>query len=398
MSGGVAGWSIGGETWPAPARVARADARAATPASRCRRSRGRVAFGAMPPSSLPLPSNTSVPPPGSGRVGRARRVMTTTAFAVSALLIAFLVGPRERFEERWSEPDLPRDLDAWLALREASVPDLRPGDGKEIVWADPESRARTPLALVYVHGFSADRHEIEPIVSELAAERGANVFFTRLAGHGRDGAAMADATVERWFDDAVEAVAVGARIGEDVVLVGTSTGGTLAAWAAARPEAASRIAGLVLVSPNFQPKDRTSRILLYPWGGQLARLLVGAERCFTPENAMQERHWTTCYPTEVLRTMMALVEHVRTMDLSGIRVPTLVLYSAEDRVVDPAETLRVVAGMTGTTPALHEVRTVSDPARHVLAGDIVSPASEAEVEEVAGTFLDRVVAVPGGRR
>lgn len=307
--------------------------------------------------------------------------------AVVVVVLAALLGPRERFEERWSEPQLPEDLDGWLARREAAVAGVREGDQKEIVWADPEARNRSAVALVYLHGFSADRHEMEPVVSELAAELGANLYFARLTGHGRDEASMAEATVEAWLDDTAEALAIGERIGERVVLIGTSTGGTLAVWGAARPEAASRIAGLVLVSPNFQPKDRSSRILLYPWGGQLARMIVGGERCFTPENEEQARHWTTCYPTSVLRTMMALVEHVRTMDLTGIRTPALVLYSPEDRVVESEETLRVVAGMSGTEATLYEVWTTSDPAHHVLAGDIVSPASEEEVSTLLRTFV-----------
>jgi pimeloyl-ACP methyl ester carboxylesterase len=312
------------------------------------------------------------------------------ALAVVASALALVFGPRERFQERWSEPALSDDLGAWIEEEEGRVANLRPGDEKEIVWAGGAAGVRTPLALVYVHGFSADRHEIEPVLSALAADHGANVFFTRLTGHGRDGAAMAEATVEAWLDDAAEAVAIGERIGERVVLVGTSTGGTLATWAAARPEAADRIAGLVLISPNFQPKDRSSRVFLYPWGGQLARLLVGPERCFTPENEEQERHWTTCYPTTVLRTMMALVERVRTMDLSTVSAPTLVLYSSEDQVVEPAETLSAVRRMTGTTPTLYEVTTTIDPARHVLAGDIVSPTSAAEVSAVLGSFLDAI--------
>jgi pimeloyl-ACP methyl ester carboxylesterase len=252
----------------------------------------------------------------------------------------------------------------------------------------------TPIAVVYLHGFSADRHEIEPVLTELASELGFNVFFTRLRGHGRDGPAMAEATVEGWLDDTAEAVAIGSRIGENVVLMGTSTGGTLATWAANRPEAADRIDGLVLVSPNYQPKDRLSRVLLYPWGSVIAGLFLGKQRCFTPENDVQEQHWTTCYPTSALSTMMALVEHVRTMDLTAVEVPTLVLYDPADQVVEPTETERVVAGLAGTSPVLYEVRSSSDPAHHVLAGDIVSPESSDEVSSVLRSFLFRLSNAP----
>ena len=117
------------------------------------------------------------------------------------------LGPRVRFEEAWIEPTLPDDLDAWLAEAEAGVPDLRDGDERAIVWLDSEERTPTPLSIVYLHGFSADRHEMEPVISDLAAELGANLYFSRLAGHGRDRTAMAEATVEAWLADTAEALA-----------------------------------------------------------------------------------------------------------------------------------------------------------------------------------------------
>ena len=88
--------------------------------------------------------------------------------------------------------------------------------------------------------------------------------------------------------------------------------------------------------------------------------------------------------------MMALVEHVRRMDLSSIEVPTLVLYSPEDRVVEPLETERVLERMTGIEPEVRIVRSTTDPARHVLAGDIVSPESNEEVRSVILAFLERI--------
>ena len=327
--------------------------------------------------------------PGPDRTGRRRRLLALGC--VAGLGAAFALGPRARFEERWIEPELPPDLEAYVRAADQGLTDLRVGDERGVVWADAKTRGRTRASVVYLHGFSADRHEIEPVVTDLAEALGANVYFTRLTGHGRDGAAMAEATVEDWLDDTAEAIAIGERLGEQVVLVGTSTGGTLAAWAATRPEATDRISALVLLSPNFHPKDRSSRVLLYPWGGVLARLVVGEERCFDSLNDAQEYHWTTCYPTSALSPMMALVEHVRSLDLSVVDAPTLVLYSPEDDVVDAAETERLLGGMEGEGIRLQVVEGSSDPARHVLAGDIVSPDSNAEVLDRMVSFLASVL-------
>ena len=330
--------------------------------------------------------------------GRVSRRVWVLGGGVGVIALVVALGPREHFVESWVEPSLPARadsvpavLDAWLAERERGVPGLRSGDQRQIEWFDSLSKGRTPLALVYLHGFSADRHEIEPVVSEVARTLGANVYFARLSGHGRDGPAMAEATVESWLADAVEAVEIGGRLGDRVVVLGTSTGGTLATWVATRPESRGRVDALVLLSPNFHPRDRTSRVLLYPWGGQIAQVVTGKERCFAAENEQQQRHWTTCYPTASLRPMMALVERVRTMPLDAIAVPTLVLYSPRDEVVDPAETEAAVARMTGTVPDVRVVTSATDPAHHVLAGDIMSPESNVEARTAIVSFLRRVL-------
>lgn len=320
-----------------------------------------------------------------------RRRSVRLALVGAVVVTGVLLGPRERFEERWLTAVFWEDPESRMAAAEAAIPNLRAGDQREVVWADPESRERTAVALVYLHGFSADRHEVEPLVSRVGAELGANIFFARLRGHGRDESAMAEAHVEHWLDHTAAAFAWGRQIGERVVLIGTSTGGTLAAWAASREEVEDDLAALVLISPNFAPKDRTSRVLLWPWGGLVARLVTGPERCFAPLNDQQAAHWTTCYPTEALLPMMALVEHVRTMDLTGVDAPTLVIYSPDDQVVDPGETERVMAGMTGAAVEAVQYRGSGDPDHHVLAGDIMSPGSTDEIARRVLEFLAPIV-------
>ena len=151
------------------------------------------------------------------------RVAATYAAVSVALVILF--GPRVVVNETTEPVVVPDDVSAWLDESEAQVSGLREGEGKEVVWFDSVG-ARTARSVVYVHGFSADRHELDPIPQVLADSLGANLFFTRLTGHGRDNDAMGEATVQDWFQDIAEAVAVGRRLGDEVILLGTSTGGT----------------------------------------------------------------------------------------------------------------------------------------------------------------------------
>jgi esterase/lipase len=336
------------------------------------------------------PENRSVGAGGEGGSGgrnRGRRRFGAAGAAIALLALVVGFGPRARFEGRWVEPALPSDIDTWLMAREAEVPDLKPGEAASILWSDPDNHGVTPIAVVYLHGFSADRHEVEPLVSDVARDLSANAYFARLTGHGGGAHAMGEATTADWSADAARAVAVGGRIGERVDLVGTSTGGTLALWAAAQPEARERLAALVLISPNLGLRDPAAPILTWPWGAQIARLVVGPERCFEPATPEQERHWTVCYPTQALLPMMALVARVRAMDLTLLRDPTLLVYSTDDRVVDPMKTERALDRLGGTGPSVYRVQGSGDPEAHVIAGAIMSPGTTDEVRERIVAFL-----------
>src|SRR5262245_23767313 len=139
--------------------------------------------------------------------------------AIWLVILTALAGPLFPFTPRPSDiadaVALAPDVDAYLREREAEQPDVKPEQAKTIVWDEPAARSRTPLALVYVHGFSASRRDITPVVETLASTLRANAFLTRLAAHGSASAAgFATVTAQDWLDDAREALAIGRRIGE----------------------------------------------------------------------------------------------------------------------------------------------------------------------------------------
>lgn len=266
------------------------------------------------------------------------------------------------------------DVDAYLAAAEAGKAGITEGTAKQVVWAGVKG-VKTPLAIVYLHGFSATSEEIRPVPDKVARALGANLFFTRLTGHGRGGPAMAEATASAWIRDLAEAMAVGRAIGEKVVILSTSTGGTLAALAAADPNLSENLAGIVFVSPNFATRDKAAEaILSLPMARTIAPMLAGAEYSWEPRNEAHGKYWTTRYPVEALVPMQALVNHVAALDYASITTPALFIYLEDDQVVDASRTTEVVAMWGGPKQVLRpELTEADDPGHHVIMGAITSP-------------------------
>ena len=196
---------------------------------------------------------------GGGAMKRFRNKYGLIGFLT--LAAGYGLGPRIGLDENIRQPSLPADLVRYLNEGESRLGDITPGTEKAIVWANKDERGPTAYAIVYLHGFSASRQEIAPVCDIVAEALGANLFYTRLRGHGRSSDAMAGLSVNELLNDAVEALEIGKRLGNEVVLIGTSTGGALATWLAAS-EKSGRIAALVLLSPNFGPKRKESELLL----------------------------------------------------------------------------------------------------------------------------------------
>ncbi len=307
----------------------------------------------------------------------------------------WVFGEREpaRLVPSFNAAAIGSDPAAYLARTEADIPNLRPNAQKEIVWAYPLSHAKTPLALVYIHGFSAAKGETRPLADEIAKRLGANLFYTRLAGHGRDDAAMGEASVGDWMDDMAEAMAIGRRLGEKVVVIGSSTGATLATLAASRPDLSEDMAGLVLLSPNYRLQDWRSFALRLPFARKLLPLIEDETYRYTPINEAFGANWTVSYPTLALLPMARLVEIVSGLDVSAINVPALFVTAPDDTLVDPQRTAEVAAHWG----APHQEITVSDsadPQHHILAGEIVSPNT---TERLAGQIADWIAALPGSK-
>jgi alpha-beta hydrolase superfamily lysophospholipase len=243
--------------------------------------------------------------------------------------------------------------------------------------------------VVYLHGFSATRQETAPLADEVAAELGANLYYARFTGHGRSGAALAEATVNDWLNDAYEALAIGRRLGERVILMATSTGGSAASWLVAQRQAAD-LAALVLISPNFAVANKASQILTWPWGTWLATLLLGEECNWEVINEGHGRYWTNCYPTRALLPMQALVALAKQTAVDGVKTPLLLLYSPNDQVVSPAAAEAFFARYGAARKELVAITETDDANDHVIAGDVLSRGTTGVVRDHIVAFIGTI--------
>jgi esterase/lipase len=194
--------------------------------------------------------------------------------------------------------------------KEQNTPNLRKDNEARIVWADANNKVKTPYSVVYLPGFSATQFEGEPMHRDFAKRYGCNLYLARLYGHGTDEKDnMLTLTPENYLVSAEEAIAIGQQLGEKVIVMSTSTGGTLSLHIASQVQ---NIAGLILYSPNIAIADPNAALLNDPWGLQISRLVSGSDFHEFPASHIDnftKQYWTWRYRLEALVTLENLMEN-----------------------------------------------------------------------------------------
>ncbi|TBO36390.1 alpha/beta hydrolase [Pedobacter kyonggii] len=315
---------------------------------------------------------------------------------LSALIVAgYLLGPKPKKptynKELTQVPDL-EDLDHYVASIE-SMHKIKPGNEAEIIWADPLHK-QTEYAIVYLHGFSASKTEGNPVYLNLAKELNANLYLARLADHGIDTLTpMQYFTADRLWETSKQAYAIGKKLGKKVILVGTSTGGTVALkLAATYPE----INSLILLSPNVAINDKNAWLLNNPWGLQIARKVVGGdERKVDDRTDEYKKYWYTNYRLESLVELEEFIESsmVKTT-FQKVKQPVLMLYYYKNELEqDPVVRVDAMLKMfdeLGTPNNLKRKVAIPNAGNHVMGSYITSkdlPSVNAAIESFVWSTL-----------
>lgn len=328
--------------------------------------------------------------------------MLVVSIVALVLICLWLFGPREKVGLFWNTssvrvlPDKSYDsltsadlkgIRQTLDTNEARIPGLIDGTEKHIAFSSESRPRRTPYCVLYLHGYSASRKEISPVPENIAKSLHANLYSTRLTGHGIDGEMLAASKPNDWIYDTAEAWEVARALGEKVIVISTSTGGTLATWLAQQPEVKPHLAAMIMVSPNFQPYHWATPMFVWPWARYWMPLLSGETYGWEPTSDEGEKYWTYRYPITAIHGLTALVKAVRASKVESINVPTLFLYSDYDKVVKARATDDVVRRWGSEIKHRIAVPAKPNDNNHVITGDIVRPETTEQFTSEILLFL-----------
>ena len=323
------------------------------------------------------------------------RILKIVILSLIALFVIYFLGPQP--PKPILNDVLPtivsiNALDAHIAAMEAPHK-IKPNNQAKIIWAD-SSKTQTEYAIVYLHGFSASQMEGDPVHQNIAKQFHCNLYLARLAEHGIDTTEdLMNLTAEKYWESAKMAYAIGKQIGKKVILMGTSTGGTLALQLAATyPE----IAGLILYSPNIEVFNPSAPLLDNPWGLQIGRTVLKSNYVdIKYKDSAYPKYWNSHYRIEAVVNLQNLLEATMTeATFKKINQPTLALYYYKDEAhqdnVVKVSAIQKMMQQIATPSDLKMEMAMPNTGNHVIASPIVSN-DIVSVEKATAKFMKDII-------
>jgi esterase/lipase len=248
---------------------------------------------------------------------------------------------------------------------------------------------RAPRAVVLFHGFTNSPRQFAQLADSLFA-LGDNVFVPRLPHHaerGKDVSELARLTGAELCRTADAAVDIASGLGDSVVVLGLSLGGTMALWAGEhRPE----VRRAVVIAPPFEVTHVPSMLErpLVNIGAHVPNL----SRRAAPDSERPDRDpgFATHGLAQVLRLGMAVRREAANATSSSPEV--LFLVNANDHTVKTAPVLDVARTWNdrGAPVSVYEL-----PASVGLPHNVIDPIGR---EATPGTVLPVLRALAHGER
>ncbi|MGD9210362.1 MAG: alpha/beta fold hydrolase [Desulfobacteraceae bacterium] len=198
---------------------------------------------------------------------------------------------------------------------------------------------RRDLGVVLVHGYMAAPLEVRTLAEHLSQKRGFWVYVPRLKGHGTAPEDLAQTSYQNWIDSVDRGYAVMANMCQQVVAGGFSTGAGLALNLATKV----KLAGVFAVSTPLRLQYFASRFVpaVDIWNRIMKKVRLDDAKKEFVENDPENPHINYLRnPISGVRELERLMD-VLEPKLSKIKIPTLVVQSVNDPVVDPKGSERI---------------------------------------------------------
>ena len=319
-----------------------------------------------------------------------KRIIRFLIILILLAVVVFLLGPKP------PKPELNKDLpsisasistvESYIEKKETAF-NIKPDNEARIFWANDSVKERTEYCLLYLHGFSASWYEGYPAHVTFARHFGMNLYIPRLHDHGlvtED--PLLDMTPNKLWTSAKEALMLAKSLGKKLIIMSTSTGGTLGLKLAADfPE---YVDGLILYSPNIRINDNTVWVLTKPWGLQIGRKVTGSKYRITDENfdSKECQYWNCKYRLEAVVYLQQLVETtMKKATYKNVSAPVFLGYYYKDEEHQD-ETVRVDAMLKmfeqlGTLPSQKVKKAFPEAGDHVIACELASGSVDKVIAE-----------------
>jgi esterase/lipase len=325
-----------------------------------------------------------------------KKKLFITASIISVLVIFYLAGPKPPNPILSSELPIldiqTADVESYLKGKEVTMP-IKPDNQSHLFWANDSLKDKTPYCLLYLHGFSASWYEGKPVHIDFANRYGMNLYAPILASHGIiTPDPLLDMTPDRLYESAKEALVMAHLLGEKVIIMSTSTGGTLSLKLAS--EFPEMVDGLILLSPNIAINNPAAFLLSKPWGVMVARAAyMGKYRVTNTDTASEDCHYWNCkYRVEAVVYLQQLVENTMTEEtFSNVKLPVLLEYyykdaAHQDGVVKVDAMLKMFSQL-GTPDSLKQQIALPEAGTHTIGSQLFSK-SWLEVEKTSFVFAE----------
>mgnify|MGYP001158132508 FL=1 len=322
------------------------------------------------------------------------KIIENTLFVISVLFGLFFLGPEvEAPDLELPQPEISlslSELKDWIDTKESALDNIKPDNASQLEFYDSIPQ-KTAYSILYLHGFSASTEEGDPVHRNISRALKANLYLPRLSDHGLiEQEPMLNFTGQKYLDSATEALAVAKKIGEKVIVISSSTGGTLSLILGNDPQ----IAALLLFGPNVEIYDPKSKLLTLPWGLQIAEWVLGSK--YHNMNKITEEkknYWTIRYRLESTVELQKLLETgMRPEIFQRITAPVFMGYyykneEEQDKVVSIPAMLRMFDQL-GTPGDKKQKVAFPEVGDHVIISHLSTPNYQ-QAELAALAFLQK---------